>query len=147
MLFDKRIFQSTLREGRQRQQIKGQKDMPEFQSTLPRKGDCANSAYALSAANFNPRSREGRLLQFRCLITGGIFQSHAPAKTTRKKCSSRVTGGFQSTLPQKERPCLMVLQSHKRRFQSTLPRRERRSYRRGYARYDISIHAPRRATG
>ena len=60
MLFDKRIFQSTLpRRERQRQQIKGQKDMRNFNPRSREGSDCANSAYALSAANFNPRSREG----------------------------------------------------------------------------------------
>ena len=111
MLFDKRIFQSTLpRRERQRQQIKGQKDMRNFNPRSREGSDCANSAYALSAANFNPRSREGsdRGAPY-WLDAENHFNPRSREGSDEVWRTRTVTGTeFQSTLPRRERQHLLT---------------------------------------
>ena len=77
--------------------------------------------------DFNPRSREGSDIgSMGACKQGYQISIHAPAKGATKKFQIHVDKNqFQSTLPRRERRCLIHLLDSKIIFQSTLPRRER----------------------
>ena len=73
--------------------------------------------------DFNPRSREG--------------------SDSGRRLRNTASGGFQSTLPRRERQEPEEIQAEVMQFQSTLPRRERPPTGRGCGcSNQISIHAP-----
>ncbi len=90
-------------------EVKFQSTLPRyrFQSTLPRRERRLCAVYAeFLQIHFNPRSREGSDLSFRCVDRWKIL--------------------FQSTLPRRERHATLQVPAAFFTFQSTLPRRERR---------------------
>ena len=120
MLFDKRIFQST----------------------LPRRATKATNKGAKDMRNFNPRSREGRLRQLCICAFRSQFQSTLPRRAT-SPISMLITGGiFQSTLPRRATHQEMLLSCH-RRISIHAPAKERPCHKGlTISQTRISIHAP-----
>ena len=121
-----------------------------FQSTLPRRERlCNGSNHVGRSSHFNPRSREGSDAVLEYVYQRQFSISiHAPAKGATMLSDLRAwAGGFQSTLPRRERRncnrivteseyfnprsregsdiIIYCLWGYVNIFQSTLPRRER----------------------